>query len=175
MPRALTTTLLFLLTTAFASAQDKGKDGKAPPPDPKTNNKDKIVGKWKVTEFGGQDKKTKADFEQMSKLGIHVALEFKADGGLVMAVGSDDPKLLDLIKQSAPGQKLVWEAKYKLLAGDTVELYDLSDDLKKMFKGEKAQSEVAIKDDGMKMKDADGTTILLARIKPKGKDKPEKK
>jgi|GEM_PF-2796469 len=138
--------------------------GADPGNDPKSNNKDKIVGKWKITALpekaGG-----KKDLEELTKFGLYVYVEFKADGGLILGIGADKKETLDLIKKGAPDQKLTWDAKYKLLVGDAVEIYDLPKDLQNgnggLFgKKDRAKMTVKISDTEMKMIDDDGTATL---------------
>ena len=134
-----------------------------------SNNTGKIIGKWKISAPPEKDPKTKEEFEAMGKMGLFVFIEFKADNALLLGLGSDKPETLDMLKALAPKgkePKTSWEAKYKLLPGDKVEVYDMKDDeTKKMFKGDKARSDIIITGDEMTIKDPDGSMTKLTRMK----------
>jgi len=129
-----------------------------------SNNKGKIEGKWKITALPEKGS-GKNDMAEMTKVGIYVYMEFKPDGGLVFGVSSDKPEVLDFMKAAGAKQKFTWDAKYKLLPGDAVEIYDLPKDLQSGETGlfsKKDRAKVMIKITGteMKMTDDDGTATL---------------
>jgi hypothetical protein len=131
-----------------------------------SNNTGKIVGKWKLTSPPSKTQKEKDEFEAMSKLGVFLYLEFKTDNSLVLGIDSDKPDLLNMLKKGAPDQKFTFEAKYKLLMGDKVEVYDVKDkELKDVFKGDKARSDILINGDDMTIKDPDGSITKLTKMK----------
>lgn len=133
-----------------------------------SNNKGKIEGKWKFVSLPSQDEKSKQDLEQLTQLGVYLYLDFKPDGMMTMALGADNPQVLDRMKMGVPNQKISWDARYKLLSGDKVELYDVKDEeLRKAFKGEKARSDFMIAGDDMTIKDPDGAIVKLTRLKDK--------
>lgn len=131
-----------------------------------SNNTGKIVGKWKLTTPPSKTDKEKQEFEAMTKMGIFMVIEFKADNTIVLGIDSDKPEFLELIKKGVPGQKFSFEAKYKLLMGDKVEVYDVKDkELKDVFKGDKARSDILINGDDMTIKDPDGSITKLTKMK----------
>jgi hypothetical protein len=131
-----------------------------------SNNTGKIEGKWKLVSAPSKDSKGKDEFDAMNKMGVYLYFEFKSDQSLVIGIGADDPKMLDLIKSTVPGQKVTWMAKYKLMSGDKVEVYDVKDEeFKKFMKGEKGRSDITIVGDDMTIKDPDGSTSKLVRMK----------
>ncbi|MBN9119993.1 MAG: hypothetical protein J0I06_12660 [Planctomycetes bacterium] len=131
-----------------------------------SNNKGKIEGKWKVVSFPEKtSEKNKNDVAEMGKLGIYVYMEFKPEGAFVFGVGAEKQEMLDMMKALAPNQKTTWDAKYKLLSGDGVEIYDLPKDMQKEGSGlfgnkDRARVKVVINGDEMKMTDDDGTATL---------------
>lgn len=168
MTRPLALVIAFALAAPLL-AQDK--------PDPKSNNKDAIVGKWKVTAPPDKDPGAAEGFKELGKLGIYMYMEFKKDGKFSLGFGADKPESLDLLKKSLPGGKVEFPAKYRLLEGDKVELYDLSAEAKQLMseKGDTMKSDITIKKDEMVVKDPDGTVTKLARLKEEAKkDKQDK-
>jgi hypothetical protein len=125
------------------------------------------------------DKEVKKSLETLTEFGVFMYLEFKANNAVVFGLGSDKADLLDTIKKTTPNGKIAWEAKYKLLAGDKVEFYDIDPDAKAFFKKARAADGVTIKldktGDEMTMTDTDIVTGKFVRIKEEKKDKPEKK
>jgi hypothetical protein len=175
-----TCALLAYRPQAFADdkkADDKKTEDKKVEHDPKSNNKDKIFGKWKITEVpedaGGKT------VEQLASLEIYFFVEFKADGGLVFGLTSDKPEVLEQIQRTAPKGKLALNAKYKLLAGEDVELFDIPKELQEtgaVFGKNKDSVKTKVKLDGDKMTMIDdGKTSKLTRIKEEKKDKKEVK
>jgi len=134
-----------------------------------SNNKDQIVGKWKIVSLPEKTgTKQKDEFGQMDKLGIYVYIEFGAGDAVTLGVGAKEAMMLDMIKAAAPGQKIVWNAKYKLQSGDSVELYDLPKEMAGqggMFGGkDRARVKISINGDNMSMTDEEGTGQLV-RVK----------
>jgi hypothetical protein len=137
-----------------------------------SNNTGKIEGKWKVTDLGsGATAKSKEEYAQMSKMGLHLVMEFKPDGMLTLGVGADKPETLDFVKMLAGGKPTSWDAKYKLLSGDGVELFDLPKEMQEkgaegVF-GKKDRSRVNVKIDGdqMTITGDDGKAMNLTRVK----------
>ncbi|MBP3953876.1 hypothetical protein J8F10_00990 [Gemmata sp. G18] len=130
-----------------------------------SNNKGKIEGKWKITGFPEKTTaSTKADMTKMSEAGMYIYLEFKADGGLAFGLGTDKPELLQLLKASAPNQKITWDAKYKLSSGDGVEISDMPKDMQAgggLFgQKDRARVKVKITGDQMALTDEQGVTTL---------------
>jgi hypothetical protein len=137
-----------------------------------SNNKGKIEGTWKVTELPASSAgKSKDEFAQMSKMGMYMQMEFKPDGMLTIGLGADKPETLDLVKLLTQGKPTSGDAKYKLLSGDGVELYDMPKEMQEkggegMFKGkDRAKVTVKIDGDSMTMTGDDGQTVKLLRVK----------
>jgi hypothetical protein len=132
--------------------------------EPKSNNKDKIVGKWKLT--GG------TDLEALETFKAVVFLEFADDGTASLGVEVGDPEFKKLLEKS--DQKTTFGFKYKLGAGDDLELYDLPKDLQekqeKVGSCAKDRRKCVVKIDGDKMTltDDQKKTIELKKL-PKDK------
>ncbi|HEX3146606.1 MAG TPA: hypothetical protein VHR66_00800 [Gemmataceae bacterium] len=137
-----------------------------------SNNKGKIEGKWKITEFPSEpNSNTKDTFADLGKMGLYIAMEFKSDESLVMALAADKPETLEFVKLMSQGKPTSWNAKYKLESGDGVEFYDLPKDMQNkggggLF-GSKDRAKVKIKIDGdnMTMTDDTSKVIKLVRVK----------
>src|SRR4051812_34659641 len=85
-----------------------------------SNNKGKIVGKWKLVSYPGME-----DFEKASKdTGLIMYFEFEPNGTFALGFDAENKNILDLIKAKTGGTRFT--AKYKLLSGDGVEIYDFS-------------------------------------------------
>src|SRR5262245_25681317 len=90
-----------------------------------SNNKGKIEGRWKYVSFS---EKTGADgrehLEKLSKESAYSYLEFQPDGTLIASIDGTDPAKLEALKALAAKEKRPFaaSAKYKLLAGDGVEI-----------------------------------------------------
>jgi hypothetical protein len=129
-----------------------------------SNNKGKIEGKWKIVSLPEKVQNGKNEMAEMAKMGVYVYMEFRADGTMAFGVGADKQEMLDMVKMAAPNQKITWDGKYKLLSGDSVELYDLPKDFQGgggLFgKDDRARVKVLIKGDEMRMTDKDGTATL---------------
>ena len=135
-----------------------------------SNNKGKIEGKWKMVSPPDKgDAKAKADMAKMGEMGMYLFMEFKPDGVFVIGLGADTEEKLNFFKAFAPGGKLTWDAKYKLLNGDGVEVYDMPKDLQTGSGGmfgnkDRGRANIKINGDDMTMTDDSGTT-KLTRIK----------
>ena len=167
MPRFLTAALLAALGTVCAFAQEKveSKD------DPKSDNKGKIVGKWKVTEY---PKEHAPAYEQITALGFWFYIEFKSNNILVLGLGADTPEGQKQLKRVAENAELTWDAKYRLLAVDVVEIYGAKEKkLNAALVGDNTKPSITVKKDEMTIKDPDGNITKLTRLK-EPKDKPEK-
>jgi len=133
-----------------------------------SNNKDKIVGKWKFIESPNADAETKKGLDMMAMMGAYMYFDFNADNTVVIGVESDKPGMLDLLKMSTPGGTLTFPAKYKLLSGNKVEFYDLSPEAKALIKGAdkgRMVSEIMIDGGKLTMKDPDGSIGKFERYK----------
>ncbi|HEY1191833.1 MAG TPA: hypothetical protein VGE74_29650 [Gemmata sp.] len=118
-----------------------------------------------VSAPNNSDTKTKDSFTQMNEAGVFMHLEFKPNGVLTIGIGANKPELLELIKATAPDKKIAWDAKYKLLSGDGVELYDLPKDMQSggsgLFgKSNRGRVVIKIVGDDMTMTDQQGTGRL---------------
>lgn len=134
-----------------------------------SNNKGKIVGKWKVTDPSDKDPKAKDGFQKLGQMGIYMYMEFKDDSTAVMGFDADKPGMIELLKMGIPGGKVTFPAKYKLMSGNKVEIYDFSAEAKQILsgKGERMRSDIIIEGDNMTIKDADGTITKLVKITDK--------
>jgi hypothetical protein len=160
MHRFLAATLLAALGTACAFAQEKveSKD------DPKSDNKEKILGKWRITEVAG--KKPDAD-----RFPLYTYFEFKQNGQFVIGFGAKDAEGEQLLKTGNIPNHV---AKYKLLAGEGVEVYDVPKSVTLPAKAKGTiQMNVKLDGDAMTITE-DSKTTKLVRLKEK-KDPPEKK
>ena len=134
-----------------------------------SNNKGKIVGKWKMVGGGGM----KADdAKMMEMLGIYVYFDFKDDGTLQFGAGANDPKMNDMLKDK--GETKVASMKYKLLSGDAVEIYDIPKDMQDKEGGgpfgkkDRARGNIKIDGDNMTISDDDKLKtdpVKLTRVK----------
>jgi hypothetical protein len=126
-----------------------------------SNNKGKIEGKWQLTSFPGME-----EFEKVSQAtGLIMYFEFEPNGVFALGFECENKAILDAIKAKAGATRFT--AKYKLLSGDGVELYDFSPGpLTDAFKGQKrARSNIKITGDTMTMTDPDGKSGSLKRMK----------
>lgn len=133
-----------------------------------SNNKGKIVGKWKITDPPDKtSEKSRKDYAKMSQAGFYMSLEFKPDGVLTIGLGSDKPDQLDFLRAMAPNNRISWDAKYKLQTGDTVEFYDLPKEMQSsggggLFGGaDRVKVKISINGDTMSMTDKEGTGKLV--------------
>lgn len=130
-----------------------------------SNNKGKIEGKWKLIESPAEtNAKTKSGLERMAKQGVYMYLEFKPDGGLTIGIGADKPEVLEIIKAMAPNKQITWDAKYKLLSGDGIEIYDMPKEMQSQggpfSRKDRARGIAKITGDEMALSDDEGTTKL---------------
>lgn len=118
-----------------------------------SNNTGKIVGKWKMVSGSS------SELETLKKMGLTMAWEFKADGTFATSVVSlNDDKgggtgLADTSKMP--------RGKYNLGFGNTV---NFTDDTA-TGKDKRMTTNITIDGDNMTMKDPDGTTMQLVRVK----------
>ena len=120
-----------------------------------SNNKGKIVGKWKISDFGGD----KVD-DKMKELGdkISIYMEFRADETGGFGVDVNDPVLKKAFE--ANKDKTTFSFKYKLLNGDVVEVYDLPKEMQENGPfGKKDRGKMRVKIDGDNMTISDDETL----------------
>jgi len=137
-----------------------------------SKNKGKIEGKWKLIEAPASNEKDSETFQEMSKSGLYMFFDFKADKSLTIGLHSDSEDMLKMVKALAPNKKITWDAKYKLLSGEGVEFHDLPKDLQEQAGGglfgrnkDRARTKIHIDGDNMTMTDDDGKSGKLVRIK----------
>jgi hypothetical protein len=137
--------------------------------DPKSNNTKAIKGKWKVDTLPGLGEAEQKVFKDLS---VTLYFDFAADGTFAMGFESPNQMFIEALKQKFGSTRFL--AKYRLLSGDDIELYDFqSGPLSEAFKSNKARSACKIDGEKMTMTDPDGKTGTLTRMKPPGKN-PEK-
>jgi hypothetical protein len=130
-----------------------------------SNNKGKIEGKWKAVTFEGQEN----DMKEMETVGAYLYFDFQPDGSLTLGLDSTNKEFKALMEKM--GQKVSWTCKYRLLSGDDVEMYDLPKEMQSgksggLFGGkDKARSKITITGDEMTLKDPDGKTGHMTRMK----------
>jgi len=128
-----------------------------------SKNEGKIVGKWKMISGAGIDQQAK----ELEPLSAYMFMEFKADGSLIIGAESSDPNLQKVLQGS--GAKTTLSCKYHLRSGATVEFTDMLKEMQTgggpFGKSSKARTNVTIDGDNMTMKDSDGTTMKLVKIK----------
>jgi hypothetical protein len=91
-----------------------------------SNNRDKIIGKWKVTADPGEpDPPPKNEYAAIAMKSMYVCMTFDETGTLTVESGADRPDVLAFMKAKAPEQVFTAKMKYKLLAGDEVEIFDM--------------------------------------------------
>ncbi len=125
-----------------------------------SNNKGKIEGKWKMISSSQKN----ADFDQLQAVGVTMAFDFKADGTFAVEFVPLDDKPESKMAAQIAGTGLAGKevsGKYTLAGGDKVNFSGAKD----IFKGKAATSNVTINGDSMTMKDPDGTTLQLTRVK----------
>ncbi len=130
-----------------------------------SNNKGKIVGKWKMTGGGVDDKMPKEMADKM-----YLMMEFKDDGTAGFSLVINDPEMKKFFEASKENTSATF--KYKLLKGDEVELYDLPKEMqneKSGFKKDRAKATIKINGDDMTMvvidDDKKEQTVKLTKIK----------
>jgi hypothetical protein len=91
-----------------------------------SNNQGKIIGTWKVTgDLGEPDPPPKDKYAELAMKSVYVHLAFDETGTLTVESGADRPDVLEFMKRKAPEQVFTAKMKYKLLAGDEVEIFDM--------------------------------------------------
>jgi hypothetical protein len=119
-----------------------------------SNNKGKIVGRWKATSFPGLSSQDAATLNQLGEGNVYVILEFTADG-----------KMVGTATIKAFGQtinKEVMHADYSLGYGDWVHTSNMSPPLKNgMTKG---KDKVVITGDTMTIDMESGDKLTLTRF-----------
>lgn len=121
-----------------------------------SNNKDKIVGKWKMVSASKGD-----EIETMKKVGLALAWVFNADGTFAMEVVSAEVGKEPSPLAAAFDKSKLPSGKYTLAMGNTVNFSDV-----KNGSGDKRlTTNITIDGDNMTMKDPDGSTVQLTRVK----------
>lgn len=121
-----------------------------------SNNKGKIVGKWKITGGGGLKEE---ELKFMDALGVYAYFEFKDDGTLSFGAGANDPKMNEKLAKNSEMKSA--SCKYKLLKGDAVEIYDIPKEMQEKEGGgpfgkkDRARGNIKIEGDGMTISDDD--------------------
>ena len=143
----------------------------------KSNNEGKIVGKWRFTEIPGGVEGAD-EMKMLEAFGVYVYFEFKQGGVFEMGLGEEKPGTIANLQKmgGGGGGPTSVTAKYKLLSGDGVELYDLPKEMQEqgggLFGGTKDRARAKIKIDGdvMSVTDDDGKTGKLTRVGAKPAD-----
>lgn len=120
-----------------------------------SNNKGKIVGKWQISDFGGD----KAE-DKLKDMGDKIAIymEFRADETGGFGIEVTDPMLKEVFAKSK--EKTTFAFKYKLLNGDIVEVYDLPKEMQEGGPfGKKDRGKMRVKIDGDNMTISDDETL----------------
>jgi hypothetical protein len=86
-----------------------------------SNNKDKILGKWKLVDSPGYHT---AEGRAATQMGLYVVVDFMPDGKMSVSVESDMPGTAERLSQAA-GIKTRFDARYKLGFGDNIEITDI--------------------------------------------------
>jgi hypothetical protein len=97
----------------------------------KSNNEGKIHGKWKLVD---SPEFNTAEGRAAVQAGLYVVVDFKPDNSMTIALQSDQPGVMDLLRQGMPGGKTIFTAKYKLMGGDNVQLSDIEKDALQFIK-----------------------------------------
>lgn len=127
-----------------------------------SNNKGKIVGKWKMVAGPGISEM----IGTLESADVYFFLDFKNDGTMAMGIESSDPKIR---KNLAKLEKSSMVCKYRLLSGDGIEVYDVPEGygvtgLPGGGGKDSSRSQVTINGDLMLLKDETSTHQLI-RIK----------
>lgn len=129
-----------------------------------SNNKGKIVGKWKITGGGGIKED---EVKMMEAFGVSMFLEFKDDGSVTMGAHSSNPEFQKALESGK--EKTSFSFKYKLGSGDTVELYDLPKEMQDKKGGNpfgsKDKAKALVKIDGDNMTISDDDTLKANPLK----------
>ena len=173
MPRLVAACVFAALAGLCGAAQEKveKKD------DPKSDNEGKIVGKWRIVEAPEDldGKKANEELKALTDLGVRFYFDFRKDMSFGFGITSDNAELLEAIKKAGA---IPVSGKYKLLAGEGVELYDLPKDLALFDKGAtSAKLRIKIEGERLSVTDSSGRITKLIRMREPKKDKepPEKK
>lgn len=140
-----------LLAVAFIALLGTGCSSK---------NTGKIVGKWKVVSPATKS----AAMDQLKADGVAMAWEFRADGTFTLSFvpADDSPKAkagAAEANRNIAGKE--FSGKYTLGFGDRVNFTGAKD----LYGGDAASTNITINGDNMTMKDSDGATAKLTRIK----------
>jgi len=128
-----------------------------------SNNKGKIVGKWKVVSATGQSGNTMKELEAKK---ISYFFEYKEDFSVVISFElPDNPVFGKQLQSMMPS----YTFKYKLRSGDIVEFYDLPKDLQEKGGGmfgnkDRGRERIKISGDNMTMMEETGN-LSLVRVK----------
>jgi hypothetical protein len=114
-----------------------------------SNNKDTILGKWKLVDSPGYHT---PDGRAATQMGLYVVVDFMPDGKLNIAVESDSPNTAAQL--SGSGIKTRFNARYKLLFGDNIEITDIEKEAQAFLKP--GRWSVTIKGGHMSARTADG-------------------
>ena len=131
-----------------------------------SNNKEKILGKWKLVESPGFNT---PDGRMFVEMGLYAVVDFAPDGTMTISLESDNPGTMALLNRNAPGGKTKFTAKYRLGFGDNVEITDIDKDLKQFIKP--GRWVVTINAGYMSVKTADGIEKyerISAYVAPQG-------
>ena len=116
-----------------------------------SNNKDKIVGKWKLID---SPEFNSADGRAAVQAGLYVVVDFRPDNTMTITLQSDKPGVMELLRQGMPGGKTSFTAKYQLRSGSNVEITDVEPDARQFMKPGRVV--VTITGDQMSIKTAVG-------------------
>ena len=121
-----------------------------------SNNKGKIVGKWKMTGGAGMKED---DLKMMEAFGVAMVVEFRDDGTVTLGAQANNPELQKALDSK---EKSSFTFKYKLHSGDVVEFYDLPKEMQESKKGgspfgskDRGKVNVKIEGDNMTWSDDD--------------------
>ncbi len=117
-----------------------------------SNNRDKIIGTWKVTgDLGEPAPPPKDKYAELAMKSVYVHLIFDETGTLTVESGADRPDVLEFMKRKAPEQVFTAKMKYKLLAGDEVEIFDMPPRGHPGRFGDKERAKVSVQIEGQTM------------------------
>jgi hypothetical protein len=163
MPRSLLVLVLLVCSLGLCAADSVRAEDK----EPKSNNKGKIVGKWKIT--GGSEMKAE-DLKMLENFKLIPYMDFKEDGIVTFGIDTNDAEMKKLLAKDA--EKNTYRFNYKLGAGDEVEL-SVPKDAKKggpnpFGKKERFAATIKIDGDKMVLTDDEKKTLELKKL-PKDK------
>lgn len=119
-----------------------------------SNNKGKIVGKWKATSFPGMDETAKANLKKMGDDAFSLVIEFKPDGKMVGTM------TINMLGKSQTEQ--VMSADYALGKGDWVNFTNMNPPQEGKSQ---SKDKVVIQGDTMTLETEKGEKITLTRMK----------